>query len=134
MSNHARTPPPRPLGAKETLESLTHWKTTFRTFYKRDDTYKHFIKEETNWDPSDDAYYGQVDEVATSTLKRKKAEMKEDLEDLLNTLAGYLPHSYLTDKILKSTKGWKDVWNVIHDHYGVQVTSESLLDFESLQK
>ena len=75
-----------------------------------------------------------MDEDAASTLKRKKADMKEDLVDLLNTLAGYLPHSYLTDKILKSTKGWKDVWNVIHDHYGVQVTSESLLDFESLQK
>ena len=134
MSNHARTPPPRPLGAKETLETLTHWKTTFRTFYKRDDTYKYFIKEQTKWDPSDEAYYGQVDEDAASTLKRKKADMKEDLVDLLNTLAGYLPHSYLTDKILKSTKGWKDVWNVIHDHYGVQVTSESLLDFESLQK
>ena len=26
------------------------------------------------------------------------------------------------------------MWNVIHDHYGVQVTSESLLDFESMYK
>ena len=134
MSSHARTPPPRPLGAKETLESLTHWKTTFRTFYKRDYAYKLFIKEEARWDPSDEDYYGQVDEDGDSPLKRKKAEMKEDLLDLLNTLSGYLPHSYLTDKILKSTKGWKEVWNLIHNHYVVQVTSESLLDFESLQK
>ena len=26
------------------------------------------------------------------------------------------------------------MWNVIHDHCGVQVTSESLLDFESMHK
>ena len=53
---HARTPPPRQLGAKETLDTLTHWKTTFRTFYKRDGAYKHFMKEDTIWDPSDDNY------------------------------------------------------------------------------
>ena len=99
MSSHARTPPPRPLGAKETLETLTHWKTTFRTFYKRDDSYKFFIKESAEWDP-DSANYNQVAEDAdNSLLKRTAADMKEDLVDLLNTLAGYLPHSYLTDKL-----------------------------------
>ena len=64
---------------------------------------------------------------------RKAEELSEDLQDLLNTLAGYLPHSYLTDKILKSTC-WSNIWRIIRDHYNVQVTSESLLDFESLQK
>lgn len=127
----ARTPPPRPLGSAETLESLTHWKTTFRTFFKRDETYKPFIKETAKWD-SNVANYAQEEEA--TGLKRKAADMKEDLVDLLSTLAGFLPHSYLTDKILKATKNWTDVWNVIHDHYGVQVTSETLLDFESLQK
>ena len=133
-SIHARTPPPRPLGASETLETLTHWKTTFRTFYKRDEAYKHFIKETTVWDPAAaDGNYGQAAEGGDG-LKRTAADMKEDLVDLLNTLAGYLPHSYLTNKIVSGTKGWKDVWNVIYDHYGVQVSSESLLDFESMHK
>ena len=111
---HARTPPPRQLGAKETLDTLTHWRTTFRTFYKRDDAYRHFIKETSTWDPSD-ANYNQVDEGAAG-LKRKAADMKEDLVDLLSTLAGYLPHSYLTDKIVSGTKCWRDVWNVIYEH------------------
>merc|ERR1712082_475588 len=57
-----------------------------------------------------------------------------DLLDLLNTLAGYLPHSYLTDKIVKDTKGWKDVWDIIYEHYGVKVTNETFLDFESINK
>ena len=122
---------PRPLGANETLESLTHWKTTFRTFYKRDDAYRSFIKDTAVWDPAD-ANYGQATE--TEGLKRTAADMKEDLVDLLHTLAGYLPHAYLTDKIISNSKCWKDVYNIIYDHYGVQVTSESLLDFESLHK
>ena len=60
--------------------------------------------------------------------------MKEDLVDLLNTLAGYLPHSYLTDKIVSETTGWKDVWDIIYEHYGVKVTNETFLDFESINK
>ena len=32
----SRTPPPRQLLANETLQSLSHWKTKFKTFYKRD--------------------------------------------------------------------------------------------------
>ena len=118
-SLHARTPPPRPLGASETLETLTHLKTTFKTFYKRNEAYKYFIKETTEWDPdAADGNYNQTAE-GEAGLKRTVADMKEDLVDLLSTLAGYLPHSYLTNKIVSGTKGWKDVWNVIYDHYGV---------------
>ena len=126
-----RTPPPRQLGSEETLETLTHWRTTFKTFFKRDETYKVFVKEDATWDPSS-PNYNQTQEVAG--LQRSPGAMMEDLVDLLNILSGFLPHSYLTDKIVRNTKNWRDVWNVIHDHYGVQVTSESLLDFESMHK
>ena len=131
MATFVRTPPPRPLGQVETLESLTHWVTTFKTYFKRDDAYKVFLKQSSTWDPSL-AHYGQ--QVETVGLKRTPADMKEDLVDLLSTLAGFLPHSYLTDKIINNTKGWKDVWDIIHEHYGVQVTGESLLDFEDCQR
>ena len=129
--NLSRTPPPRQLGAKETLESLSHWRTTFRTFYKKDDTYRIFFKSTAAWNYHE-TNFGQAAE--TEGEKRTPGDLKEDLTDLLNTLAGYLPHSYLTDKILKSTKNWEEVWTVIYDHYNVQVTSESLLDFEDLHK
>ena len=102
MSKYARTPPPRQLSSHETLESLTHWETTFRTFYKKDDTYKIFFKKShSEWDYSQ-AHYGLNDEVGGEA--RKKDELAEDLEDLLNTLAGYLPYSYLTDKLLKQAE------------------------------
>ena len=126
-----RTPPPRPLGSAETLESLTHWITTFRTYYKRDDSFKPFLKQNSNWDPSDGNYGLQSE---TTGLKRSASDMKEDLVDLLNTLAGFLPHSYLTDKILKNTKNWNTVWEIVYEHYGVQVTGETMLDFEDLVK
>ena len=60
----ARTPPPRQLGTKETLDTLIHWKTTFRTFYKRDDAYKHFMRENITWDPlALDGNYGQAADI-----------------------------------------------------------------------
>ena len=126
----SRTPPPRQLGTNETLESLTHWKTTFRTFYKKDDAYRIFFKSDAKWNHSQPNY-----DLADETVgeKRKAADLSEDLVDLLNTLAGYLPHSYLTDKILKS-QNWDGVYKTIFDHYNVQVTSETLLDFENIHK
>ena len=54
--NHVRTTPPRQLTANETFETLSHWKTTFKTFYKRDDTYKIFFKKKMEWDQSMEDY------------------------------------------------------------------------------
>ena len=62
------------------------------------------------------------------------AQLAEELSDLLNTLTGYFPYSYLTEKILLNTKCWLDVWKIISDHYSVHVNSETLLDFESIHK
>ena len=93
--------------------------------------YKVFVKDDAIWDPSS-PNYNQAAEVAG--LQRSPGAMMEDLVDLLNILSGFLPHSYLTVNIVRNTKNWKHVWNVIHDHYRVQVTRESLLDFESMHK
>ena len=60
--------------------------------------------------------------------------MAEDLTGLLNTLASYLPYSYLTDKITKNSTCWNDVWEIIFEHYNVHINSESLLDFEDIHK
>ena len=45
---------------------------------------------------------------------------------------GYLPFPYLTEKIVGASSKLQDVWDTIYDHYGLHVTSESLLDFASL--
>ena len=129
--NLSRTPPPRQLTTDESLESLNHWRSTFRTFYKRDDAYRRFFRSDFKWDPKA-VNYGLEEE--TDGLKRPAADLKEDLIDLLNILAGFLPHSYLTDKLLNETTGWDDAFKIILEHYNVNVSCESLLDFEGLNK
>ena len=131
MTNYVKCPPPRQLGKSETLESLTHWRTTFRTYFKKDDSYKPLLKLNKTWDPSA-PNYGQIREA--EGLERSASEVKEDLIDLLSTLAGFLPNSYLTDKLVSNTKGWNDVWQTIYEHYGVTITGETLLDFETLYR
>ena len=126
--NYSRTPPPRQLGPNETLESLTHWQTSFKTFYKRDEVFKRFFKVGVTWDHNVENYGMQDDDEYSAE------DMAEDLTDLLNTLAGYLPHSYLTDKIVRTSTCWKDVWAIIFEHYNVYINSESLLDFEDIHK
>ena len=123
-----KCPPPRPLSQQETLDSLNHWKTLFRNYFRRDSIYKQFLATNFTWDPSQ-ANYGLAT-VGTDTAEARK----ENLEDFLYTLAGFLPHSYLTDKIVKDTKSLQQCWNIIYEHYNVQVTQETFVDFESLKK
>ena len=126
--NYVRTPPPRPLTQKESLDSLNHWKNIFRNFYRRDSSFKQFLRSDCKWDVA------QPDYALKATQDETAAERAESLTDFLNNLAGFLPHSYLTEKLLEETKCLQDCWNIIYEHYNVQVTPETLLDFESLSK
>ena len=93
-----RNPPPRMLTASETLYSLTHWITSFRTYYRRDSYYKGFLLPAATWDSQQDNY-GQEDDVHNRTVVRTALDKSEDLKDFLNTIVGYLPFPYLTQKI-----------------------------------
>ena len=44
------------------------------------------------------------------------ADKGEDLKDFLNTLAGYLPFPYLTEKILDGSSKLQDIWDTIYEH------------------
>ena len=102
--NFVRTPPPRPLAQKETLDSLDHWKTLFRNFYRRDTSFKQFLKNDCRWSFSS-PNYGLVE-----LNDESPADRAENLTDFLSTLAGFLPHSYLTQKILEDTTCLQDCW------------------------
>ena len=126
--NYVHAPQPRPLTQTESLDSLNHWKNIFRNYYRRDSSFKQFLKPGCKWDYTRDNYALQGSEEETAE------EKADSLNDFLNNLAGFLPHSYLTQKILEETTCLQDCWNVIYEHYNVQVTPETLLDFESLSK
>ena len=132
LQQTVRNPPPRMLAVSETLYSLNHWKTSFRTYYRRDSFYKGFLLPNATWDPSQQ-FYGQTADMNGDVVIRSAEDKGEDLRDFLHTLVGYLPFPYLTEKIVTSSANLKNVWDIIYDHYGINVTSESLLDYASLK-
>ena len=123
-----KCPPPRPLTQQETLDSLNHWKTLFRNYFRRDSIYKPFLAANFTWDPT------QLNHGLAAVGDDTAEIRKENLEDFLYTLAGFLPHSYPTEKIVKDTKSLQQCWNIIYEHYNVQITQETFLDFETLKK
>ena len=126
MATFVKLPPPRQLTQSETLDSLDHWKSIFRNYFRRDSGFKQFLN--SVWDPAA-PQYGLEEKDGMTAEERKDA-----LVDFLSNLAGFLPHSYLTSKLVENTKSLKECWNVIDEHYNVQVTSETLLDFELIKK
>ena len=91
--------PPRPLTATETTHSLSQWRINFKQYCKKDETFKFFLQTTTKWDFSKDNAGFLVNEGT-----RTPAVLKEDLQDFLLMLASYLPHGYLTDKLLTKSK------------------------------
>ena len=76
-----RNPPPRMLTLTETLHSLNHWKTSFRTYYRRDSYFKAFLLPNATWSNSAEAHYGQVADINGNTTVRTAADKGEDLRD-----------------------------------------------------
>ena len=126
MATFVKLPPPRQLTQSETLDSLDHWKSIFRNYFRRDSMFKQFLNCE--WDPARDNYGLEATDEMTAE------ERKDALIDFLSNLAGFLPHSYLTSKLVEDTKSLKACRRIIEEHYNVQVTPETLLDFESIRK
>ena len=87
--------PPRPLTSTETTHSLSQWRINFKQYCKKDETFKYFLQSTTKWDfTKDDAGF------TVNEGSRTPAVLKEDLQDFLLMLSSYLPHGYLTDKLL----------------------------------
>ena len=92
LQQTVRNPPPRMLTVSETLYSLNHWKTSFRTYYRRDSFYKGFLLPNASWDPTA-LNYGQAADRQDGTIIRSAEDKGEDLKDFLHTLVGYLFHT-----------------------------------------
>lgn len=95
-SKHIKFAPPRPLAESEDTHSLSRWKTNFKNYCKKDPDYVHFLKSTTVW-RSDQPNYGFTENVGDKTPD----VLEEHVKDFLHLLASYLPHGFLTDKLLK---------------------------------
>ena len=128
MASFVKIPPPRHLNQIESLDSLNHWKTIFRNYFRRDSIFKQFLSSTSTWDPTQ-ANYGLA---AVGDVPPE--DRKDSLVDFLSHLAGFLPHSYLTSKLVENTTKLEDCWTIIYEHYNVQVTPETFLDIENIKK
>ena len=128
-----RGPPPRQLSSTETLFTWNHWKSAFRTYYRRDSYYKKFLLATATWDSAAE-HRGLTADEQGGVVARSAEDKAGDLEDFLHIIASYLPFPYLTEKIVNGSKKLDDVWEVITDHYGLRVTSESLLDYMDIKQ
>ena len=125
MAVAAKIPLPRMLAEKETMESLKHWKVTFKTYYRRDSVFKVFLTTVTTWNPTAEHFGLAAD---PNDAARTAAVMAEDLKSFLEVISAYLPNSYCTEKMLL-TKNLDEVWDIIDEFYGCEKSSDSLLDF-----
>ena len=128
---HIRMKEPRKLECKETQQSLDQWKMQFRQYVKQDDHYRKFLSSDIQWQPQE-TNYGFLAE--TDGLKRSARAQKEDCCDFLHTLATFLPHGYLTEKIVATSTSFANAFEMIQEHFGLLPTQESFLDIEAYTK
>ena len=129
MPGHIKFHPPRPLTDQETTHTLSQWKINFRQFCKKDDSYKYFLRSEVTWNPDADNFGFRANVGETTP-----AQLKDDLEDFLYMLASYLPHGFLTEKILKKSTSFNSAFKLIEEHFGLLPSQETFCDFSSLTR
>ena len=119
----AKVPYPRQLNSNETLDSLTHWKSHVRNYFRRDENLKGFFARTCTWQPTA-TNFGFTGDEANSKA--------DNLEGLLDTICGFMPGPYLTAQITRQSKSMKDVFDFIWKHYDVDPNPCSFLDFDTL--
>ena len=123
IRNTPKVPYPRQLTKHETLDSLSHWVTSVRNYFRRFPDYAEFFKRTCLWTHS--ANYG-----FSGTDAPDKAD---NLEALLDTIASFLPGPYITHQITKTATSTQSVFDIIFDHYGVKPSPSSFLDSDSIK-
>ena len=123
-SSHLKVPFPRQLSKKETLESLSHWKSSVRNYFRRSTNYSIFFSCGTKWNHSLPCY---------GFTEENKETLADNLECLLDTIASFLPSPYIIHKIVENSTSIQSVWDIIWEHYGVRPTQHSFLDFNNLK-
>ena len=131
LVNTVRVPQPRQLEDTETMESLVHWWTQFRNYYRRDKYVGGFLVSTATWDPTA-ANLGFTDE--TEGLKRKKADVEQDFLAFMDTLASYMRYSYITERLKTTTKNIADVKSCLFKLYDAELSQDTFLDFAKMKK
>ena len=128
-NNRIKVLPPRPLTNSESSHSLAQWKINFRQFMKKDDAYASFLKSTVTWDASKENYG-----FTRNLDEREPAQVSDDLQDFLHMLASYMPHGFITDRILQQSTSFDTAFKIIEESFGLLPTQETFCDFLSLNR
>ena len=130
MSKSAlKVPPPRPLTSKETTHTLSQWRINFKHYCKKDDAFKPFLLGNTTWNS------GATDYGFTEAINGRQPNVfTSDVEDFLYLLASFLPHGYITDKIVKKSTSFESAFLIIEENYGLVPSQETLCNFPMLTR
>ena len=121
---------PRKLDQQENLQSLNHWRTVFRNFYRRCQYYSIFLLPNTKWDNSPTR--GLTAE--TSGLKRDRETLVSDLDGFLDCVASYLPFDYVAEKLRCESTNIQTVWEIVYELYDAEISTTNYLDFAAMSR
>ena len=133
-TNIIKVLPPRNLAEQEMTHTLSQWKVNFRQYCKKDDLYRSFLMSETTWDSQKVNYGLQAVPAENGNVGHSALARCDDLQDFLLMLASYLPHGYITDKLLKKSVSFDSAFSIIEDHYGVTPSQETFCDFPGMKR
>ena len=135
MSESTHTQPkalaPRKLEQTETLQTLNHWRSVLKNYYRRCQFYGYFLAPGITWNNNANRGF-TVNE--PSGLKRTPAQLASDLEGFLSCIGNYLPFDYVSDKLINETTNMDSVWSVIYEIYDAELDASHFLDYASMTR
>ena len=123
-STQPRALAPRRLEQQETLQSLNHWQSVFRNYYRRCPYYGSFRLPSTTWDSSSTRGF-----VAAETTG-----LKRDLQGFLNCIGSYCPFDYVGEKLNNESTNIKSVFDILYEIYDLKITTTNFLDYALMSR
>ena len=122
---------PRRLEQKESLQSLNHWRSVFRNYYRRCQYYGIFLLPTTTWDNTENRGFTTAE---TTGLKRNVQTLAADLGGFLDCIGSYLPFDYVSEKLQAESSSIQSVWDLIYELYDAEISTSNFLDYGMMQK
>ena len=117
---------PRKLDQTETLQSLNHWRSVLKNYYRRCQFYGYFLAPGIPWDNSQNRGFTTNE---TGGLKRNPATLASDLDGFLSCIANYLPFDYVSEKLVSESRDMNSVWSIIYEIYDAELNTNNFLDY-----
>ena len=122
---------PRRLDQQETLQSLNHWRSVFRNYYRRCPYYGLFLLPSTRWTSSGNRGFTSAEQTG---LKRDPATLAADLEGFLDCIGSYCPFDYIGQKLREESMNIQNVWDILYEIYDLEISTSNFLDYALMSR